>query len=300
MFHRKTVLMISVSALGFLSACADWNSAEVTPTTRADTPENLLAAQGSWELIEADSSGANPLDQHKSARAQVNPNDQRKKDYVAPEKVAALSTETDQDVNFRLIRMEKEVAGLRQDFDRLLPPLTNLITADAALDNTVQNITAQRVAEQAVIPATPAPAQKPEYIAMAPARELNTIAPAAGPSVPSPAPSSSGTAVQNIRLGDHPGKTRLVMDLSGASSFSPQIDNNEKILLIELPNAAWNADTQKNLSSGLISGFRAQPGPQGGTIVAFELKKPVRIIASEALPPSDGSGNRIYLDLAPL
>jgi hypothetical protein len=277
MISRKTALALSVSALGFMGACAPWESAEIAPTNRADTPEQLLVAEGSWEMIDDKASEPDPIDQHKAARAQVNPADQRKKDYVMPDKVASLSAETSQDVNFRLIRMEKEVAGLRQDFDSLLPPLTKLIVADASLEQTINRLNENKSAANA------APASQ----------AMNSIAPAAGSS-------PSGVAVQNIRLGDHPGKTRLVMDLSGTSSFKAQIDNTEKILVVDLATASWGLESQKTLNSKIISGFKAQPSAQGGTTVAFELRNPVKITASEALPGGDGQSNRIYIDLSPL
>jgi len=104
--------------------------------------------------------------------------------------------------------------------------------------------------------------------------------------------------VRALRTGEHPGKTRLVLDLTGESKYRADIDNEENLLLIELSDAGWSAASQKLMNHPLIKGYSTQAAPNGGTILALELKKPVKILGSSALKPNAQYGNRIYLDIA--
>ncbi|MFP4314135.1 MAG: AMIN domain-containing protein, partial [Alphaproteobacteria bacterium] len=109
---------------------------------------------------------------------------------------------------------------------------------------------------------------------------------------------TASASVNRIRFGEHPGKTRMVLDLSGESAYRADINNNERVLMIELDNADWDVARREIMQHPLVAGYSAQPSQAGGTILALKLKKPVRIVGSAALKPNDSRGHRIYLDLA--
>ena len=107
-------------------------------------------------------------------------------------------------------------------------------------------------------------------------------------------------AVTGLRLGEHPGRTRLVLDLSGASGYSVHIDNRTHVLRIELPAAGWNADTQKTFSNHpLFKSYRVGALGGGGSVLSIDLKQSSKVITSVALPPNDVAGHRIYFDIGP-
>jgi hypothetical protein len=68
-------------------------------------------------------------------------------------------------------------------------------------------------------------------------------------------PLSNGQAsVYDLRIGEHPGRTRLVMDVNSKTGFSVDIDNNENIAVIDLPESGWTASTSQALAkSNFIS-----------------------------------------------
>ncbi|MCD8493981.1 MAG: AMIN domain-containing protein [Alphaproteobacteria bacterium] len=312
-YHTIIMLALATSSLG---ACSmeGW-----TPrggeTAKAGSSEQLLEAEGSWAMVE-ENSGSDPTKLHSQAKTEVNPADLKSKQFL-PEQDMKLATNEKaahgEDINYRLIRVERDVQSLRDDFHKLLPPLSNLIVADKSLDKTIADIEAKNAIEPAsggmdtTAPAMMAapPAQKQQRSAAYGLRNNGTSASApAAPKAPLPTLASAtaspaGHAVQNIRLGEYPGKTRLVLDLSGPSSYKTELDNGEKLLLVQIPQAGWGAEQRKSLAGHpLVAGYTAQPAANGGTTLAIELKKPVKISANSALPPNATYKNhRIFIDL---
>lgn len=305
---KKYLLTLSACSLLAISACSQMSSNDSQAIANADgvkaeTSEDILAAQGSWNIVEEQAADA-PMDLHSSAKKKVNPNNRTKKQFVPEEQLANVAgTHGEEDMRYRLLRMEREVAELRGDFDKLLPPLSNLIVADKELDTTIHGIMAkperkpdvtaskqemQEMAKRVAEAPAPAPALAPVTKTVETKVETTQYAAAA----------DGHTEVKNIRFGEHPGKTRMVLDLTGASKYRADVDNGEKLLLLELSDADWAAASQKILKHPLVAGYTAQPAANGGTTLALELKKPVKIVGSAALPPNKSSGHRIYLDLA--
>lgn len=307
----------------------------------ADSTEKLLQAEGSWAMVE-ENPGTDPAMLHRAAKSQVNPADMNKKQHLPDQDLKIAMNEKaagGQDVNYRLIRVERDVQSLRDDFKKLLPPLSNLIVADKNLDRTISEIEAKNAIEPAgggavrgMAPlysadeprqagtqpkATGAPVQMAAASRPAPAAPLaapvpaSASAPISAPPAPNktlatapppPAQGGGSATVSRIRLGEHPGKTRLVLDLSGPSAYTTELDNTEKLLLVQIPQAGWSAGQQQNLGKNpLVASYTAQPGPQGGTTLAIELKQPVKIAADSSLPPNATYQNhRIFLDLVAL
>lgn len=321
----------AVLAVLALSAC---NMDSMTPRGghKADTAEQLLQAEGSWAMVE-ENPGSDPAALHRAAKNQVNPADMKNKQFLPDQDLKLARNDKaagGQDVNYRLIRVERDVQSLRDDFRKLLPPLSNLIVADKNLDRTIADIEAKNAIEPAAGPvsgtapvamaaesrqagampkATGAPMRMasstmPAPAPVAPQAAIKPAAPMAAASAPAPAPAipSGSASVSNIRLGEHPGKTRLVLDLSGPSPYSTELDNTEKLLIVQIPKAGWSAGQGRTLGkSPLVASYTAQPASDGGTTLAIELKRPVKIAADSSLPPNATYQNhRIFLDLVAL
>src|SRR5690606_31721962 len=70
----------------------------------------------------------------------------------------------------------------------------------------------------------------------------------------------ASSTVTALRLGEHPGKTRIVLDMAGAGPYTFEVDNGEKILLVTLPQSAWSAAMQEAAADySMISGYTATP-----------------------------------------
>lgn len=116
--------------------------------------------------------------------------------------------------------------------------------------------------------------------------------------------SSAGLAVTSLRVGEHPGKTRLVLDITGGTGgkivHSVDLDNGEKILVIEIPSASWSAPATRSFAGApLIASYKADQNASGGTLLIFQLKAPAKILYQGQMAGASGStGGRLIIDLA--
>ena len=274
-----------VTASLALAACMDMGSFG-GGNTKAETSEDLLGAEGTWHLVE-EKRVPSPAQQHAAARKAVDPDEVQNSAYTSRQKPQMMAS--GEDIHFRLLRMEREVQSLRADFNKLLPPLKELLISDAQLENAIRNV------ENAQGVYAPQPASS--MSAPAPAKTAaKTIRRAPAPAA------STGPGVRDVRVGQHPGKTRLVLDLSQKSNFTYDLDNNEKLLLIDLPSTPWSAKSTEAFSKDpLIARYNASDNGNGGTMLAIQLKRPARILEATTLAPNSTYGNhRIMLDIAPL
>jgi hypothetical protein len=135
-------------------------------------------------------------------------------------------------------------------------------------------------------PVTPPPAPAPVPAAKAPVSKPV-------------APVTDGLRVTDIRFGEHPGKTRIVLDVSAATSFTADLDNNEHILVIEMPDAGWAAALNKiPAAHKLIASYKTQALGDKGTLLILSLKKDSSLLYKGTMKSADGKGIRIILDLA--
>ncbi len=110
-------------------------------------------------------------------------------------------------------------------------------------------------------------------------------------------------SIQNVRFGNHEGgKSRMVIDVSAAPQFTFDIDNNEKLMVVEIPGTVWSAGpiTRQLQDHPLVQSMASSPDGQGGTRVVLQLKAPAKVLWSQAIPPAGGQGNRIVIDITSL
>jgi hypothetical protein len=133
--------------------------------------------------------------------------------------------------------------------------------------------------------AAPPPEPEPAEVAQAP------------PDTPKPEPpASAGPAVTGIRTGLQPkGITRIVLDLSGPTTHHSDLDNEEKLLLVEMPEAGWSAALNGTFADApLLVSWTTEPLPDGkGTRLVLQLRDKVEIVSDSSLT----GPARIVLDL---
>jgi hypothetical protein len=269
----------------------------------AGSPEALLEAEGDWALVE-DKQAPTPEQKHMVSRQKVKPGQQTQGHNAYTKKVAESGA--NDDVHFRVLRLERQMDALQGNFDKILPPLGQKAMADRELNKAVEEIHSDRLAEAAVEKAPPPPMLKAPVEKIEPYPLKEAAAPLAVKKevvamTTTPAPKSvSGGAleVSSVRVGEHTGSTRLVLDTSGPSKFTADLDAAENLLVVELPGVAWNAAAQKAFgNSPLLKSYSAQPSG-GGTRLVIELKKTAKLTMKTALPPNEVHGHRIVFDLA--
>lgn len=194
-----------------------------------------------------------------------------------------------------------------------LVPVTGTIPAPGTIsrmDNTPKVTMAQGADKSVTAPIVTAPAagfkttptaeEARAEAARQTGQESRQTIPATEPIAKAEAVPAGATSVRGVRIGEHGSKTRIVLDLAGASKpdFKYDIDNAEKLLLVELAGTAWSGAATGAPKSPLIQSWAAQGTPSGGAALAVQLKKGARILSSEYLKPEGSSPARIVLDIA--
>jgi hypothetical protein len=122
----------------------------------------------------------------------------------------------------------------------------------------------------------------------------------AGPAVVAPAAAQDGglPTISAIRLGQHPGKTRLVIDLSEVAGFAYRFSKGGRVLRIHLPDADWSGNAAPRRGRGLIGSWRVESRPnQLGADLYVDTKAAARVRQAFLLAPDKHGGHRVVLDL---
>lgn len=113
--------------------------------------------------------------------------------------------------------------------------------------------------------------------------------------------SGGALSVLGVRVGEHQGKTRFVIDLSAhASGFTADLDNDGNILIVNLPNTSWDSVPSKTFENSLALKSYTARASATGTQLAIELQRPVKVLLSAAMKPNEVHGHRVVFDFAPL
>jgi len=204
----------------------------------------------------------------------------------------------------RLDRLERAVQDMRNEFDTTKPAITRLTGLEGEIQTLIGEL--QHLNREGTLPAMPAPmAQKPNNSATYNPPKKTMAAPTTAPATMAPKktyqskapPAYNGKAsVYDLRIGEHPGRTRIVMDTNGKAGFSVDVDNNEKIAVIDLPQAGWTASTSRALAkSNFVSSYKVQPSGNGHILI-LQLKRNAQVTYKSDLKGS-GSGRRLVIDL---
>lgn len=218
----------------------------------------------------------------------------------------------------RLVAIEKDINQLVVQLDTLLksdpqalpPPAAAMPVEAVQQEDIAQN---NQTAQGASAPPQNLAPQDKEFPepdpapAGAPPQTLPPIAPKPAPVSeavvpPAPAPAlvpansaAGGVFVKAPRFGSHADYTRIVFDVGSATPFTAELDEAEKILLVELPDGRWDGPPSGASSHPLIASWKMNPGAGGkGVLISFQLSKSARIKDKMALQ----NPHRVVVDLA--
>ncbi|GJL85517.1 MAG: hypothetical protein DHS20C02_12920 [Micavibrio sp.] len=202
----------------------------------------------------------------------------------------------------RIRRLERAVVAMHKDLKIMAPTLQRLADVEVAMKQSVhksvlqppQSLLAQ---EKGPMVAAPPVVTGPPL----PSASATTGKPVDPGARPMAAPADGSSVVSGIRTGEHPGKVRIVFDVTSKNTvYTADLDNAENILVVELPNARWKTPTD-------FENFRAMPvlksykvdtfNNGAGNIFVLQLKKSTEIIKQGKYPALSGGGERIVIDL---
>jgi N-acetylmuramoyl-L-alanine amidase len=113
-----------------------------------------------------------------------------------------------------------------------------------------------------------------------------------------PAWASAAADVVNIRLGVHPDRTRVVLDLSAPAKYRVEPQTDSRRVVIALEDAGFRLPGgEPPAGHGLIKSIRLEPATGAGGRLILELAEPARVRQSQLLQAAEGAPARIFIDL---
>ena len=124
--------------------------------------------------------------------------------------------------------------------------------------------------------------------------------PASAAVQPTPGPAPAKPVVIDARVGLGPGRTRFVVELSDPVKFRVFTLANPNRVVIDMPEVLWRLKgPQPPPSKGAIKGYRYGLFRPGNSRFVIDLDEPVSVAEPLVLPPEDGFGYRVVIDLSP-
>ena len=105
--------------------------------------------------------------------------------------------------------------------------------------------------------------------------------------------------VGKVRIGEHPDKTRFVMELSEAPRYRVFALPDPFRVVIDLPELRW-APGQGDKKGGLIAAMRFGLFAPGTSRVVLDLSAPALVKRVFVLPPKDNYPYRLVIDVVPV
>lgn len=300
-----TCLVVSISVLA-VAAC----SSDRTKSSKADVPmppvTETATAEPAAPAPLSSSDTLTPIFPPVSASATT----PMMESAQAPVEIQPAPSGGASDMESRIARLEQAVGSLRTDYDRIMPAFASLNTTNEriqALLDEMERETGRRPVAASIAPAAqpdvqPVVQTAPAEQKVAPSAAVATANPPTKASTVSAPVTKSAASVSALRIGEHGTKTRLVLDLTAPSKpdFKYDLDNAEKLLLVDLPSTGWSGAASGNggAVSPLVASWSTQGGDNGGTSLAVQLKASARVLSTQFLPAADGNPARLVIDIA--
>ena len=114
-------------------------------------------------------------------------------------------------------------------------------------------------------------------------------------------PAFAQPALESVRIGEHPDKTRLVLELSEEPSYRVFTLPDPPRVVIDLPELEGGIEGEALPSShGLITALRYGLFAPGTSRIVLDIAGPVGVKSVLVLQPQGGSGHRLVVDLQPI
>lgn len=299
-------MLLLASCLFLLSACdAPFNTSSSSQT--AGNPGNTTTQS---PLVVPPVRGEAPLQPGESG-TQYMPNGMP---ALQPPKGINYETLFDtrlKDDGKRFDRLESAVTDLRREFEAVKPAVVRLVAVEddiqdliQELEQLLQNEPPSAVAPRAVTPQRAVTAPPPNSVSAENATSAAIKPPVVltpeKPKPVAPPPASNNADAQRLRFGEHRDKTRVVIDASKNIAYSVDLDNAEKLLVIDLPGASWGGQASWSSSkSPLVSSYTVQNIDDGGSRIIMVLKRSSSILKQTMIKPNaDSRSHRLVIDLA--
>ena len=101
-----------------------------------------------------------------------------------------------------------------------------------------------------------------------------------------------------LRSGKHPGRTRLVIEVTETTRYKVAIDHVRNVLRIKIDSTKWRLSPQESFTkSDLLGTYVARQYKDGSVLFEVRLKKKTKILDTMILRPNLSSKHRVVIDL---
>lgn len=133
-----------------------------------------------------------------------------------------------------------------------------------------------------------------------PAASADPIAELLARAKASPPLPANQPVVIGARIGEHPDKTRFVVELSDPIPIRVFTLANPNRVVIDMPSVVWRLQGPPQPSGhGAVRSYRYGLFRPGNSRFVIDLNTPVQVAKPLVLPPSGGNGYRVVIDLLP-
>src|SRR5688500_7787839 len=105
--------------------------------------------------------------------------------------------------------------------------------------------------------------------------------------------------ILGVRMGPHPDKTRLVMDLSAPTAFRSFMLADPVRLVVDMPSFEWRVGAIGKPPGTRVKDIRQGPLQPGMSRVVIDLTQYALIKNAFLIPRRDGQPDRLVIDFAP-
>jgi N-acetylmuramoyl-L-alanine amidase len=120
----------------------------------------------------------------------------------------------------------------------------------------------------------------------------------ATPQAATPARPAALPVVMGARIGEHEDRTRFVVELSDPVSLRTFTLNNPNRVVIDMPAVQWHlSGPPRPTGYGAVKSYRYGLFRPGNSRFVIDLNQPVSVADALVIPPQDGYGYRVVIDL---
>lgn len=197
------------------------------------------------------------------------------------------------DLDGRMMALENRVSTLETDMTSAKPILRKVEVIERQFKSLSLELDRIDTETSSAVPSAPQTKTEPVKTEKETIKPTKTEPKAAPPKMVKGAP-----AVTNLRFGSkNKSSTRIVIDANHAVKITPDLDNEEKILVLDIKGLDWKTSMNKTvLDTPLISSYSAQKTETGSRLV-LQLKQAVSISKPQSLNPEKDMGHRGFIDL---
>lgn len=105
-------------------------------------------------------------------------------------------------------------------------------------------------------------------------------------------------SIDNVRVGVHPDKSRMVMELSNTTNFRAFLLADPYRIVVDLPDFTWKAGLMAEAPGSGVTNMRHGPLGGGTSRIVIDLNRPVTIQSAFLLPRSAGAPDRLVIDFS--